>query len=90
MLWRRRWIPYKKKTWNLVELPNGRKTIESHWVYKLKDSKDTIEKFKVGLVVKAYAQKLGINFDKIFSLAIHLTTSKVVLAIAVIIDLELE
>lgn len=41
-------------------------------------------------MVKDYAQKLAINFDKIFSPIIYLVTIRVVLAIATVMDLGLE
>lgn len=59
-----------------------------HWVYIWKNFEGNIEKFKMRLVVKDYAQKLSINFNKIFSLDIHFTTIKVMLATAIVMDLE--
>ncbi|KAK9127709.1 hypothetical protein Syun_016506 [Stephania yunnanensis] len=82
---------YKNNTWELVQLPKGRKAIGCRWVYKIKkDLEGNIERFKARLVVKGYAQKPGIDFDEVFSPVVRITTIRVVLAIAVVLDLELE
>ena len=37
------------------------------WIYKVKkDTDENVERFKARLVVKDYAQKVGIDFDEIF------------------------
>lgn len=55
---------YKNKTWELVELPKRRKAIG--WRKLKKDIDDNIETYKARLVVRGYAQKSGIDFNKIF------------------------
>ncbi|GKV24632.1 hypothetical protein SLEP1_g34217 [Rubroshorea leprosula] len=82
---------HKNKTWDLVQLPEGRKAIGCRWIYKLKkDSKGNIERYKARLVIKGYAQKPGIDFDEVFSPVVRMTTIRVVLALAASLDLELE
>ena len=39
-----------------------------------KDTDRNVERFKVHLVVKGYAQKSGVDFDEIFSSVVRLTT----------------
>jgi len=47
---------HRNKTWELVELPEGRKAIGCKWVYKIKhDGNDQVERYHVRLVVKGYA-----------------------------------
>ncbi|KAH9647635.1 hypothetical protein KPL70_025262 [Citrus sinensis] len=73
---------HKNKTWELVPLPCGRKTIRNKWVYKIKlDVNDQVERYHARLVVKGYAQKEGIDFNEICSPVVRLTTVRVVLAI---------
>lgn len=43
----------RNDTWVITFLPNGRKTIRSKWVYKIKYKLDgDIERYKARLVVK--------------------------------------
>ncbi|CAI7846357.1 unnamed protein product, partial [Closterium sp. NIES-54] len=45
-------------TWELVELPEGRKAITSKWLFKIKfDADGKIERYKSRLVAKGYQQK---------------------------------
>ncbi|CAI7913029.1 unnamed protein product [Closterium sp. NIES-54] len=45
-------------TWELVELPEGRKVITSKWLFKIKSDADgKIERYKSRLVAKGYQQK---------------------------------
>ncbi|CAI7875946.1 unnamed protein product [Closterium sp. NIES-54] len=51
-------------TWELVELPEGRKASTSKWLFKIKsDANGNIERYKSRLVAKGYQQK---EKDKIF------------------------
>lgn len=55
----------KNHTWELVELPAGRKPIGLKWVFKTKrDSDGKIIKHKARLVAKGYVQKDGIDLRK--------------------------
>lgn len=57
----------KNKTWDLVELPKGRKFVVCKWVFKLKKGfDDKVERYKERLVTKGYSQKEGIDFHESF------------------------
>ncbi|XP_072058285.1 secreted RxLR effector protein 161-like [Arachis hypogaea] len=74
-------VLHRNHTWKLVELPADRKAIGNKWVYKIKrDSNDQVERYRVRLVVKGYAQKEGVDFNEIFFSVVRLTI-RVVLAI---------
>ena len=46
----------KNCTWEMVELPMGKKTIGCKWVFLMKYKLDgTIERYKARLVAKGYA-----------------------------------
>ena len=66
---------HKNQIWKLVLLPPGKKkTIGNKWVYKIKyDSNDKVERYRARLVVKGYALKIGVDFNKIFSPNVRLT-----------------
>ena len=55
-----------------------------------KNIDENMERFKMCLVVKDYAQKSEIDFDEIFSLVVRLTTIRIVLVIMAVMDLELK
>ena len=66
---------HKNQTWKLMLLPPRRKTIGNKWVYKIKrDSNDQVERYRARLVVKGYAQKNGVDFNKIISPVVRLTS----------------
>ena len=51
------------QTWEVMPLPTGKQAIPSKWIFKVKrGSRGKIERFKARLVVKGYAQRLGIDF----------------------------
>ncbi|GJY77060.1 retrovirus-related pol polyprotein from transposon TNT 1-94 [Tanacetum coccineum] len=82
---------HKNKTWELVPLPGGRKSIGNKWVYKIKrNGDDQVERYRARLVVNGYAQKEGIDFNEIFSHVVRMTTIRVVLAMCATYDLHLK
>ena len=47
----------KNKTYDLVELPKGKKVLMNKWGFKLKKDGDKLVKYKARLVVKGSSQK---------------------------------
>ena len=75
----------------MVQLPAGKKALPCKWVYKLKviDSKSK-PKYKARLVAKGFRKQQGIDFKKIFSPVVKMTTFlQCVLALVARMDLEL-
>ncbi|CAI7785083.1 unnamed protein product [Closterium sp. NIES-54] len=75
----------EKGTWELVELPEGRKAITSKWLFKIKSDADgKIERNKSRLVAKGYQQKEKVDYKELFVPVVKLTTLQILLAGATI------
>ncbi|CAI7818951.1 unnamed protein product, partial [Closterium sp. NIES-54] len=62
-------------TWELVELPEGRKAITSKWLFKIKSDADgKIERYKSRLVAKGYQQKEKVDYKELFAPVVKPTT----------------
>ncbi|KAF2889582.1 hypothetical protein ILUMI_16592 [Ignelater luminosus] len=73
----------ENQTWKLVDLPTGKRAIENRWVYRVKNNPDgTVDRFKVRLVVKEYAQKPGEDFQETFSPVPRFDTLRTLLSVA--------
>ncbi|CAI7805206.1 unnamed protein product [Closterium sp. NIES-54] len=72
-------------TWELVELPEGRKAITSKWLFKIKSNADgKIERYKSRLVAKGYQQKEKVDYKELFAPVVKRTTLRTLLAGAAI------
>ena len=50
------------RVWDLIELPNGVKSVGCKWLFKTKkDSLGNIERHKARLVAKGFTQREGID-----------------------------
>ncbi|KAL6337829.1 hypothetical protein AAG906_002294 [Vitis piasezkii] len=73
----------KSKTWALVPLLKGKKTVGCRWVFSIKHKVDgSIERYKARLVTKGYTQKYGIDYQETFSLVTKLKIVRVLLSLA--------
>ena len=81
----------KNGTYQLVELPKGKRPLKCKWVFKLKkDGNGKLVRYKARSVVKGFEQKKGIDFDEIFSPVVKMTSIRTILSIAASLDLEVE
>ncbi|KAI5336252.1 hypothetical protein L3X38_015519 [Prunus dulcis] len=72
----------KNETWELVDRPSDKPVIGVKWVCKTKLNLDgSIQKHKVRLVVKGYAQKPGIDFNETFAPVARLDTITTLIAL---------
>eukprot|EP00253_Pinus_taeda_P007479 PITA_07479 len=73
----------KSKTWELVDLPEGKDAIGVKWVYKTKSNAEgKIDRHKARLVVKGYKQQQGRDYDETFAPVARMETVRIVLSIA--------
>ena len=72
----------KNETWDLVPYLNEKNVIGNKWIYKVKfNSVEDIEKYKVRLAAKSFAQKYGVDYEETFSSMAKMPTIKIILAI---------
>ncbi|KAL5759613.1 hypothetical protein ACOSQ2_018451 [Xanthoceras sorbifolium] len=78
------------QTWELAELPPGKKALHNKWVFRIKEEHNRNKRYKVRMVVKGFQQKEGIDYNEIFSPVVKLTTIRLVLKIVAAENLHLE
>ena len=79
----------KNGSWDLVELPKGRKAIPNRWVFRTKlDSAGVLERRKARLVAKGFAQLPGLDYADTFAPVTKLSSIRLLLSIAASLNLE--
>lgn len=73
----------ENNTWELVELPPGRKAIGCKWIFKTKeDERGNIVRHKARLVAQGFNQKYGVDFDEVFAPVAKQVTLRTLLTVA--------
>ncbi|XP_028784281.1 uncharacterized protein LOC114740317 [Neltuma alba] len=81
----------KNGTWEVVDLPKGKKTVGCKWVFTPKyNANGTLNKFKARLVAKGFTQTYGIDFNESFALVAKLNIIRFLLSIATNLDWPLQ
>src|SRR4051794_7142504 len=71
------------QVWNLVDLPDGFKSIECKWIYKKKiDMDGNVHIHKAQCVAKGFRKAQGVDYDETFSPIAMLKSIQIILAIA--------
>ncbi|KAF7779148.1 hypothetical protein Agabi119p4_3493 [Agaricus bisporus var. burnettii] len=70
-------------TWELMELPPGKKVVNSGWVFKVKRLADgSIERYWARLVAKGYSQRPGFDFTEVFAPTFRPASLRLIVALA--------
>ncbi|GKB88950.1 zf-CCHC domain-containing protein [Tanacetum coccineum] len=65
----------RNQTWEITDLPKGRRPIGCKWIYKIKyKSNGEIERYKARLIPKGFSQREGINYDETFCHVVKMST----------------
>jgi len=58
----------RNNTWELTDLPKGKKIIGVKWVYKTKLKENSeVDKYKARLVAKGYKKEFGVDYKEVFA-----------------------
>ncbi|GJY99688.1 putative ribonuclease H-like domain-containing protein [Tanacetum coccineum] len=71
------------KVWTLVNLPNGKRAIETKWVFRnKKDERGIVVRNKARLVAQGYTQEEEINYHEVFAPVARIEAIRLFLAYA--------
>ncbi|XP_076935039.1 putative mitochondrial protein AtMg00820 [Bidens hawaiensis] len=74
----------KNETRTLERLPDGKRAIDSKWVYKIKYKPNgEVERYKDRLIAKGYTQTEGVDYHDTFTQVAKLVTVRALLAVAI-------
>ena len=69
-------------TYELTQLPEGRSAVGGRWIYTVKSSPNSDEKFKARYVAKGYAQVRDLDYHETFSPTARITSIRMLLQLA--------
>ena len=80
-----------RKTWELVPLPAGRKTVRCKWVFKKKMNVDgSIARYKARLCAKGFSQHYVLDYMDTFSPTVSFNTLRLLFQLAVQYGLDIQ
>ena len=80
----------KNRTWELVDLPQGKQPIGWKWVFTIKHTPErTVERYKARLVAKGYTQTYGTDYDETFAPVAKINSVRTLISCAVNLDWDI-
>ena len=74
----------RNNVWELVELPKGRSSVGSKWVFKKKvNDEGVVERYKARIVAQGFSQKFGLDYDETFCPVLRFESVRTVIALSV-------
>ncbi|PWA51104.1 ribonuclease H-like domain-containing protein [Artemisia annua] len=78
---------HRNNTYEVTDLPPGRKAIGSKWIWKIKyKSSGEVDRYKARLVAQGFGQKEGVDFEETFSHVVKMVTVRCLINLAVTND----
>ena len=77
---------WKRKVWELTNLPSGRKPVRCRWVFAVKSD----GRKRAHLVAKGFSQEYGVDYEDVFSPVARFESVRVILALAAQYSWELQ
>ena len=77
----------KNGTWEIMDLPYGKHTVGSKWVFTIKYNSDgKVDRYKARLVPPGFTQTQGLDYEETFASVAKLNSIRVLLSLAVNLD----
>ena len=77
----------ENNVFELTNLPEGKKTVGSKWVYTTKENPDGSKRYKARFVARGFSQKKGIDNGETFSPTANITSICILMQMVVQYDL---